>query len=66
MSVIKKTEIVVSHHFGEQNALEKILIRLAKQRMESESSNLRASDENGIIRVAKHPIIMPTSETEAQ
>lgn len=65
MSVIKKTEIVVSHYFTESNALEVLLIRLATKRIESES-NLRVFYENGIIGVAKHPIIMPTKETEAQ
>lgn len=65
MSVKIKTEIVISHYFAESNALEKLLIRLTEKRIELES-NLRVYAENGIIGVAKHPIIMPTTETEAQ
>lgn len=65
MSVEPKTEIVVSHCFSESNTLEALIILLTKKRIESES-NLRAFDDNGIIGVAKHPIIMPTTETEAQ
>lgn len=65
MSVELKTEYVVSHQFSGSKALDELLFKIAKQRIESDN-DLRQINVYGIIINAKHPIIMPTSETEAQ